>query len=152
MDEIEKDMPWPVGREGVTVETYPSGSSQFGVQPVVLQEHGIITRSGLFLSMAECRSIGFLVETDGPAHGLDKDVTVVGHPGATEVGVRKTIDAIVAVMVSAATVPSFQTGVRTELHHSEWACRTGKGVSVASGTDERVDKLGVPRLCRGEDG
>lgn len=46
-------------------------------------------------------------------------------------------------MISTAAIPAFETGIRTELHHSERRSGTGIRVSVSAGANEGIDKMGV---------
>ena len=72
-------------------------------------------------------------------HGHQQHVAVVLAACAAEVCVAEAEDGVVAVVVCAASVPSFQTGVRTRLDLSEGHYGTWERMSVSVGTDKRVD-------------
>src|SRR5687768_12174006 len=71
----------------------------------------------------------------------EEDVRVVGNAGAAEMRVREAVDARVAVVIAGAAVPPFQPRVRPRLDHAERQRRTGIGVAVTAGADERIDEI-----------
>jgi hypothetical protein len=55
------------------------------------------------------------------------------------VGVAETINELIAVMISSATIPAFKPGIGTQLYHAERCCSPGKCVTMPAGTYKRID-------------
>ena len=56
-------------------------------------------------------------------------------------GVAKSINPRVGIMVAATTIPTFEASVRAELNESERGGCTWIGVSMSAGADERIDEI-----------
>jgi hypothetical protein len=53
--------------------------------------------------------------------------------------VRETIDGRVGIIITGTSIPTIDPGVRTGLNHPVGNYRSGEGMTMSTGTDERVD-------------
>ena len=53
-------------------------------------------------------------------------------------GVGKTVDKRIGIMIARATVPTFEPGIRAELHNAEWQSSARVSVTVSTGANERI--------------
>ncbi len=68
-----------------------------------------------------------------------QNIAVIANACAAEMGMRETVDDGIAVMISAAAVPTaVNTRVGRQLHHAEGKRCTGKSMAVAAGGGERI--------------
>ena len=126
--------------EGVAVHAHIVGGGHFGEKTVV-EGHRIVAGSSLLIVVGEREGV-LLVDDGGfPDERGDEDVAVVLAAGAAQVGVRETVDAVVAVMVGGTAVPALQTGIGAELDGAERKDGAGIGVAVPVGAHQRVDVL-----------
>ena len=75
-------------------------------------------------------------------NGHYQHIAEVFDTGSAQVSLRKSVYCVVAVVIAATSVPTFEACVGTWLNHTEWHYGTWIGVSVAVGAYERVDQRG----------
>ena len=123
--------------EGIAVHAHALAGGELGENAIV-KLYSIVTGRGLLVVVGEGARILAVADRRGAREGHHEDVTVVAAARAAEVGVRETVDAVVAVMVAGAAVPALQTGVGTDLHSTEGHEGPWEGVSVLGGTHQRI--------------
>ena len=67
-----------------------------------------------------------------------QNVPIIGYAGSLQMRMTESVNNAVAVVVSAATVPACESGVRAHLDHSKWGRSTRVRVTVPSRSDEGV--------------
>ena len=67
-------------------------------------------------------------------------------------GVGKTVDNRIGIMIARATVPTFEPGIRTELHHAERQSSARVSMTVSAGANEGIYIINgfFVRLARSE--
>ena len=68
----------------------------------------------------------------------EEEVAQVGTAGAAQMRVRKTQDGVVAIMVTAAGIPVFRSGVRAQLDQAVGRGGSGEGMPMETRADERI--------------
>ena len=130
--EIERDASG-VGtlEEGVALHTHSRCGSEFHADVVGLEQHRVVAGVRLFLVVAKLGvdTEGWLSGEHGGDGGHEGDVVHVACSCATEVGVAKSGNGAVGIVVTGDAVPSGDAVVGTELHHAERGCRTRIGVA-----------------------
>jgi len=138
MFQIDDHVAGNARRKAIAVESCTLGRGQFDVDAVIRQGDGIPAGLGSLATLVEAGGVA-VVEPRGSADRHEQDVAVVRDTRATQVRVGKAVENVVGEVVARATVPAFQTGVGTELHHSEREGRRGVGVTVPASSDEGID-------------
>ncbi len=148
VNQVEQQVSFLTGWKGVAVHADALGGRELG-QDAAAEFDGVVAGLGLLVGVIERRAIaGFgLALVAGHqlhfAHARNQqDIHHVGAAGAAQVGVAKTHDGRVGVVVTGAPVPALVVGVRAELDGTEGHSRSGKGMTVAAGADKDVDVLG----------
>ncbi len=107
--------------------------------------------------MAETRAVsgvgiirrpGLQPQVAGKRH--NKHIHEVRAACAGKVSVGKSDYRAVGIVVARAAVPTFETGIWAELHHTHRHGGTGESVAVATGADERIHiitRVGAGRLA-----
>jgi len=70
--------------------------------------------------------------------GCEQNVPIIRYAGSLQMRMAESVNDAVAVVVSAATVPACESGVRAQLDHSKWGRSTRVRVAVPSRSDEGV--------------
>ena len=141
--EVDDDLRGAAGRENVFVEPRPPAGTELCRHVVAIQLHLIIPRARLLARVGKGGRVVLPsrrgIETPDRHHQY---VAKVIAARAAEVGVAESVNQRIRVMVAAATVPvaAVGTGVRAELHHTEWVGGTREGVPVEIRPHEGVDK------------
>ena len=111
---------------------------EFGADAVV-EEHAIIARMSLFVSVAERGGLIKVARCAERYIGVKKHIGEVGAARTAKVIVRKAEDLRVAVVITAASVPVAGASVGAELHGSMRCGGTRIGVTMCAGADKGVD-------------
>ena len=117
--------------EGVALHTHSRCGSEFHADVVGLEQHGVVAGVRLFLVVAKLGmdTEGCFCHKPRGDGGHEGDVVHVACSCATEVGVAKSSNGAVGIVVTGDAVPSGDAVVGTELHHAEGGCRTRIGVA-----------------------
>ena len=117
--------------EGIALHTHSRCGSEFHADVVGLEQHRVVAGVRLFLVVTKLGmdAEGWLSGEHGGDGGHEGDVVQVACSCATEVGVAKSGNGAVGVVVTGDAVPSGDAVVGTELHHAEGGCRTRIGVA-----------------------
>src|SRR5215204_5282829 len=94
------------------------------------------------------RFIRICVEIDSACSRHQQDVAVIRDPGAAQVRVAETVNDVIGVVVTGTPVPTCQSSIRTELHHTKRQCCTGKCVTMSAGSNEGIDESSQVGLAR----
>ena len=70
--------------------------------------------------------------------GGEEEVAQVGAAGTAQMRVREAQDGVVAIVVAAAGIPVFRTGVRAQLDQAVGRGGSGEGMPVETRADERI--------------
>ena len=127
--------------QGVSMDAHPRGRGQFCQHAVVVQMHAIVSRVSALSRLPECTLVlvapAVALSILGAGH--HQDVAVIADASALQMGVAEAVDEAVGIVVPSATVPSFQSGVRTQLDHAKRGGGPGIGVAMSPGADPRID-------------
>ena len=125
------------------------GGRDLDANVVVAQNHGVVTRRGLFRCAVEAGPVSgfgivgrarFELWRAGLRH--QQDVAHVRGSRAAQMGVGEAQDGGVVGVVSRTVLPAFDPGVGTGLDHSE-RCRGRRvGVSGCRASDEGIHAVG----------
>ena len=130
-----------VGRfKTVPMHAHTRGGGQFSLDGVVFQRDGVITCMPAFRGFLKPAFV-FVSPTValsklGARH--DQHIAVVADPSALKMGVAEAVNHAVCVVVTTASVPSFQPGVGAELNHPKGRRGPWVGVAVSSRANPRV--------------
>ena len=162
--EVEDELLCLALGEDVAVDAAAGGGGELAADAVVVEEDGVVARLGMLRLVAEALAIatvgvvgGTGVEARLTRVGHDEEVAEVAVARAAEVGVGKTYDAAVAVLVAGAVVVYAGlvdpidvvrdgVGVGTQLDEAVGVAGPREGVAHAVGAYHRVD---VPALTHG---
>ena len=138
--------------EAVAMVGYTLDGGKFGLDIVFVEGYAIVSGLSLLLFVGEMRTVVLLMQV-GLGHiayeGHNENITKVLAAGTAQMGVRESIEGVVAIVVGASAVPPFETGVRTGLYHSERIDGSGIGVTMEIGSYKRIDVFGnIVCACR----
>ena len=68
----------------------------------------------------------------------EQDISIIRNPCPLQMCVCESVNNVIAVMVTTATVPTVETSIRTQLHHSKRSSCSGKGVSMSACSGEHI--------------
>ena len=117
---------------------------KFGLHFMGWQIHGIVTRFSDFGAMIKATSIIKRIERrhDGPrsANGHHQHIAIIAYAGTTQMGMRKSINKTIVVMISATTIPTvIDAGIGAQLNHAKGRCRSRKSVSMSARAHKWID-------------
>ena len=140
MCQVDDDSRFLSSGECVAVHTGMGGCRQFHLYTFFFQHDGIISGGSLLFFMAESRrkTKRFGRQVRLLCSGAKQDVAQVNAAGAAKVGMRKSFQSAVVIVVPRTGIPVSGTRVGTQLHCPERHSRPRIGMSVEAGTDERV--------------
>ena len=129
-------------RESIALHTATRSSSQFYIDVIVLQLHTVITGRSFFIVVRELgvntqTSFSSFVVRKSNRH--EKNIVQVAGTCTREVCMAETSDGAVRIEVTRDAVPSAQTIVRTQLHHTEWSLSARISITGKIGTDKRIN-------------
>ena len=81
------------------------GSREFTLDPVALQENGIIASLGFFLFFLKSSGIFRRLQLHFIGEWHEQDIAIISHACATQVRVRKAIDQRISIVISRTAVP-----------------------------------------------
>ena len=135
--------------QSIAVNSNSWSGRQFCLNAVILQLNTVMPSMSSFCVFLKSALVfvppAFAFPEFGARH--DQDVPIVAHSGSLKVGVRKSKNHAVSVVISATTIPSFKSCVGTQLHHAKRRCSTRIRMSVTTGADPGID-LQVQRRGR----
>ena len=103
------------------------------------ERYGVVSRRRLFRRLVEADGIVALQRRVGIAGGgHETEVRELRTAGPAQVVLREAPDALVAVLVGGAVLPTGMARIRSRLDHAERVRGRRRGVSRASGADERI--------------
>ena len=139
--------------KSITVKSSSPCCCQFCFNLIIIQYDRIIPRFGNFIFMRKTRTITRarifacarlkFYRTSRRHH---QDIEQFATTTATQMGMTKTHDTIVGIMVSGTPVPAFIVGIRTELNHSKWNCGSREGMTMTGSSDHWID-IASQRRC-----
>ena len=129
-------------RESITLYTATRSSCQFYIDVIVLQLHTVITGRSFFIVVRELgidtqTTFGSFVVRESNRH--EKNIVQVAGTCTREVSMAETSDGAVRIEITRDAVPSAQTIVRTQLHHTEWSLSARISITGKIGTDKRIN-------------
>ena len=121
------------------------------------QIHRIVTCLGHFSTVTVPRAIGIRIETRQPrrwtARRHHQHIAIIAHARSAEVGVRKSVDKAVFVVIASAAIPTvIDAGIGRKLHHAERPNRPWKGMPMSARPHHRVHIVRRHCLCLGGEG
>lgn len=129
----------------------PRAGGEFGAHAGIVQGDRVVAGLGALAGMAETRGVtavghariaAFDLRFAGHRH--QQHIAEVGMAGAREMRMREADDGGVRMAVagspSVGILAQLDARVRAELDHAERHRRTGKGMALATGADEGIDR------------
>ena len=132
-------------RECITLYTATLCSSQFHIDIIIVQLYLIISGISTFVGMWKFRmntqrSFSFFIRK---RNRHERNVVKIARACTREMRMAESGNRTVRIEISGNSVPSRQSIVRTELHHSKGNLSTRISISCKVSSDKRIDVLSV---------
>ena len=151
MLQIHDDTMFTLFGESITVHADVVGGGHLGGDAIV-ELHHIVTRLSILVFVRKRKCILLIYNGRVAYERGDEDVAVIRAAGTAEMGVRKAINATVAIVIARTAVPAIKTRVRAKLDGAKRQNRARVGMSVFSGAHERIHILRLRETgCNGQD-
>ena len=111
--------------------------------PGRIQNYAVITRGGLLLIVAKpgpvTRAPICPIVEDQAVGWHQQYISIITYTGAAQVSMRKTVDVLIAIVITGTPIPTFQAGIRTELYHPKRHGCPGVSMAMSAGSNKGVD-------------
>jgi hypothetical protein len=149
MCEVKDNMTLISLRKSIFVKSYALRAGEFYTYPIILKKNLVVSRRGLLCLVQKSRTVArpWIISTSSPEFQrancrYQKDISIIGHSSSAQMGVTKAIDHIVGYVVPGTAIPTRQPRIRAQLHHTKRESGARIGMTMPTGADKRIDKLG----------
>ena len=130
-------------REGIALYAYTRSGSKFSFDAITQQINAVVTRSGGFVLVREIGErqavicLNTLVKSTIGGH--NEYIVEVASPRTRKVGMRKASNDAIGVEITRNSIPTWDTYIRTELHHPKGRHCPRVGIPRPISTNERIN-------------
>ena len=117
-----------------------------GMNSIIVKKNGVKPRRSFFLLMRKPRAISLIrifatagVPFNFTHHGHDHDIHEIASSCPAQMGVAKSHDRTIRIVITGTPVPTPGVGIRAELYHTKGQGSAGKSMAMASGANKRIN-------------
>ena len=149
--EVDYDSTYITCIECVSVHTCAWSCCKLCLDGLVVHHYRIITWLCYLVLVREdvCRALICTVNSIYRLYSrIEKNVRKVCTTCTAEVGMRKTENGIVRIMIAGTCIPTTYPCIRAELNHTIRCCRTRISMGMEACTDHRIDVINRCKILR----